>query len=29
VEVKEYDAAVPATYMVRNTAEGREGQGHL
>src|SRR4029434_3905761 len=29
VEVKAYDAAVPATYMVRNTAEGREGQGHL
>src|SRR5205823_9466029 len=29
VEVKDYDAAVPATYLVRNTAEGREGQGHL
>ena len=26
---KHHDAAMPATYLVRNTAEGREGQGHL
>jgi hypothetical protein len=26
---KHYDAAVPATCMVRNITEGREGHGHL